>query len=297
MAFHGLLFGIALASAQTTASPAEPSIHILRYTATAVTLDSREPAFTETSEIALEGERLLTAHSRYAAPDGKLAAESYSSFVNGPYMPDSRFIDHRTGRLGTTKALGELGAPGVTGDKDLGKILLTRKLPPDLEEETETLDYHPQMTTAHGTFFYIRDHLDTLLKDESAKVRMVIPTRLDDYRFRIRPVEGTEPEAPTLKMRVEVDNFFIRLFAPHVELEYDKANRRVIRYRGLSPIRDAKDDLMKVEMEFRYDPEPMPSASPRGSSGSPSPPEEPRSAAPRPSRPSGTRTPRPAPSR
>jgi len=42
------------------------------------------------------------------------------------------------------------------------------------------------------------------------------------------------------------------MFAPKLILVYDRKNSRLLKYSGLSNIRDGKKDMMNVEIEYFY---------------------------------------------
>jgi hypothetical protein len=108
------------------------------------------------------------------------------------------------------------------------------------------------MMAGAGSFFFIRDHLDALIEGRMEKVRFVVPSRLTEYGFRIYAISGREAGEPVMKLRLEIDNWFIRLFAPHVEFDYDKVNRRLQRFRGPTNIVDPEGSLEKARIDFEY---------------------------------------------
>jgi hypothetical protein len=61
-------------------------------------------------------------------------------------------------------------------------------------------------------------------------------------------VEGSEAT-----VRLEIDNWLLRLFAPHVDAVYDVDTRQLVRYEGTSNLADASGNYQKVTITYRYD--------------------------------------------
>jgi hypothetical protein len=80
-------------------------------------------------------------------------------------------------------------------------------------------------------------------------VQLVLPSRLNQYQFRIRKlqIEGT-----VLSIRLEIDKWFLRLFAPHVDADYDLKTRRLLRYEGISNLTDASGKYRNVIINYTY---------------------------------------------
>jgi hypothetical protein len=55
-----------------------------------------------------------------------------------------------------------------------------------------------------------------------------------------------------VRVRVEIDSWVLRLFAGSLDVEYDRASRRLLRYRGLSNLTDARGDNPEVEITYAY---------------------------------------------
>jgi hypothetical protein len=77
-----------------------------------------------------------------------------------------------------------------------------------------------------------------------------LPSRLDQYEFRIRK---RKVDGDTLYIRLEIDNWLLRLFAPHVDVEYDQENRRLLRYEGISNLEAASGKHKKVTITYSYE--------------------------------------------
>jgi hypothetical protein len=74
-------------------------------------------------------------------------------------------------------------------------------------------------------------------------MKLIFPSKLDYYSFRIRPLDTTEN---ILRLRLEFDSWIIRLFAPHLDITYDKKKRKIVEYFGPSNILTDKGEIQNV---------------------------------------------------
>ena len=56
-----------------------------------------------------------------------------------------------------------------------------------------------------------------------------------------------------MTVRLEIDNWLLRIFAPYVEAVYDVETRRLVRYEGVSNLASASGDYEKVTITYSYD--------------------------------------------
>ena len=59
----------------------------------------------------------------------------------------------------------------------------------------------------------------------------------DYYGFRVR-VFSTDEAKGLVTFRVEIYNWFLRLFGSHIDATYDYNKRRIIQYHGISNLLD-----------------------------------------------------------
>jgi hypothetical protein len=116
-------------------------------------------------------------------------------------------------------------------------------------EET-TLPRDTGQIVGQGIHHFIADNLEAIAKGEIIHVKMVLPSQLDQFDFRIRK---RALEGDTLYVRLEIDNWFLRLFAPHMDCEYDMNTRRLLRYEGISNLTDASGKHAEVVISYSYE--------------------------------------------
>ena len=53
-------------------------------------------------------------------------------------------------------------------------------------------------------------------------------------------------------IRLEVENWFLRLFAPYVEVTYERQSRCLMRYEGVSNVADVSGRFKRVQITYGY---------------------------------------------
>ena len=53
-------------------------------------------------------------------------------------------------------------------------------------------------------------------------------------------------------INIRISNWFLRLFAPKLELRYDIAEKKLLYYKGISNILDDKRKLQNAEIFYKY---------------------------------------------
>lgn len=130
------------------------------------------------------------------------------------------------------------------------RILLFRKKSPKDDLDEKYLSKDVDQIVGQGFHQFIVHNLELIAQGEVIHIRLVLPSRLDQYEFRIRK---RKVDGDTLYIRLEVDNWLLRLFAPHVDVEYDQKNRRLLRYEGISNLEDASGKHKKVTITYSYE--------------------------------------------
>jgi len=220
----GLVNGIALGRTQTFIGKAFDETGALEYI--------------EKHDIVHEGNSVLTSHTTYVGPN-----ESVIGYLDSEYSPlpqDCSYI---------FKDLRRQYEDGVRLKED--RICLFRKKAPEVKEETLCLPKEKNQIIGQGFHHFIRSQLESIAEGEVFHVKLVLPSRLDQADFRIlkKKMEGN-----ALFIRLEVDNWLIRLFAPSMDVVYDIGSGRLLSYEGISNVADASGRFKKVKINYSYKP-------------------------------------------
>jgi hypothetical protein len=130
------------------------------------------------------------------------------------------------------------------------RIWLYRKLSPKDDIDATYLPKEADQIVGQGFHQFIADNLERISQGEVFHIRLVLPSRLDQYEFRIR---RRQIKGNTLYIRLEIDNWLLRLFAPHIDVEYDLRTRHLLRYEGVSNLEDASGNHKNVTITYSYE--------------------------------------------
>lgn len=137
---------------------------------------------------------------------------------------------------------------GAKVSKD--RILLFRKKNPEDHTEEKYLAKEKHQIVGQGFHQFIVHNLESIAHGEVIHIRLVLPSRLDQYEFRIRK---RKVKGDTLYVRLEIDNWLLRLFAPYIDAEYDLRTRHLLRYEGVSNLEDNSGKHKKVTITYSYE--------------------------------------------
>lgn len=169
----------------------------------------------------------------YACPDGRAFARRTSDYGTHPDTPDFALeIPQSAYREGVR-------------DENPQRIVYVQRNPTRPEQDA------PLPTAEHaviddGFNAYVGAHWDALLAGQYVPISYLVPSRHRYYRFRIVKVDDAKPDE--LRLRLQFDFWFGR-FLPHVYVTFDRDSRTLIRYEGISNIRDAAGDNVHVRVE------------------------------------------------
>jgi hypothetical protein len=97
---------------------------------------------------------------------------------------------------------------------------------------------------------FVREQWDSLESGATRKVPFLVPSLLDSVDFRIRKVAYVTIDGdPASVIRLAIAGPLGWLL-PDIEVSYRKRDRRLMRYRGLTNIRDAGGELLKAQIDF-----------------------------------------------
>lgn len=97
---------------------------------------------------------------------------------------------------------------------------------------------------------FVRAHWESLERKSTLEVPFLVPSLLKSVKFRVRKVAEVEIEgAPASVIRLSLAGA-LGWFLPDIDVSYRKRDRRLVRYRGLTNIRDASGQLLKAQINF-----------------------------------------------
>ncbi len=198
---------------------------------------SGELLYTEQHRMAFTEQTLQSHRVRYLDPDGEVFVEKTLDYSRHPYAPDFDLHDLRDGyREG-----------GAVTDEGYRLYRQDREGAPQRDARVRL---GPELVVDAGFDRYVKAHLPELLEQERGQFRMAVPGHLTSLRFRIRLLDR-EPlfGLPAVSFRVEPASL-LRLFTDHIDITYDSSTGRLLRYVGISNIRDSQGDRHDVRIDF-----------------------------------------------
>jgi hypothetical protein len=97
---------------------------------------------------------------------------------------------------------------------------------------------------------FVRAHWMQLQRGESLDAPFLVPSRLGAVTFRVRKVgEARIDDAVVSRIRLSLAGP-VGWFLPDLDVSYRNADRRLLRYRGLTNIRDADGKLLSAQIDF-----------------------------------------------
>lgn len=114
--------------------------------------------------------------------------------------------------------------------------------------------YQQKMVVDAGFDQLLLENWDKVLSGETLKFDFLAPTRGQLIGFSLIPTIQTDS---IIQFDLEPSNFLISLLVDPIKLTYDKRNRRILRYEGLTNIEDISQDgeyfVAKIEYEYAGD--------------------------------------------
>jgi len=169
----------------------------------------------------------------YSCPDGHAFARRASDYGTHPDTPDFALEIAPTGYR-----------EGVRGEGAQRVVYVQRRSGRPEQDAPLPGAEHPVIDDGFNA--YAAAHWDALTSGQKVPIEYLVPSRHRFYHFRIVKVDDANPDE--LRLRMQFDFWFGR-FLPHVYVVYDTASRHLIRYEGISNIRDGNGDNVHVRIE------------------------------------------------
>jgi hypothetical protein len=227
---------VALALALSAAAPAAASTSPSVERFTGIARDAKGTlVYREDHEVLKDGDRLLSALTIYTDPAGRTLATLRTDFSSAPFAPSYVFEDGRTGEVEsvsrTARGL-ELRAGGRA------RIVA----PP--------ADAARRLVAGQGLDRLVRARLAEIAAGGRIELAYALPNRLDTYDLRVRALG--DGGGATVRVRAEFSSWVLRLLAPSLDVEYDRATGRLLRYRGISNLTLDGGENPHVEIVYAY---------------------------------------------
>ena len=218
----------------------------------ATDLGTGEAIYTEHHFQTIRDDQLVMHRVEYIKPDGSILAVKNLDYSKNSFAPDFSMEDRRDGYMegGRTTNNGYQLEVRESKDEAVRASVLKTDASHDLVVDA-------------GFDLYVKDRLDSLRTKGTQAFKLGLPSRLTSYRFTARTLgETTLFDRPAIGIRVELGSL-LKIFADSIDITYDLNTGQLLRYEGMSNIRnqngeryDARIDFDPADRKFTADSEP-----------------------------------------
>lgn len=222
-----------------TALPATAaSEDVLRFYGYAYDLKSGKYLYTEVHEQHAQGDHWLGGTMTYFDPQGKKIGYKTLDFSKDTSIPLYHLTLNGSGY--------EEGISAITSDK----VEVFKRHATGEKLETASADRIAAMAADSGFHAYITSHFAELIAGQTINFKLVVPGNLDAFKFRVKRIEDTSFEgAPAVRLRVEPDSILRYVLDP-LELTYEPKAKKLLEYRGIANVHDAKGKAYVARISY-----------------------------------------------
>jgi hypothetical protein len=161
----------------------------------------------------------------YRCPDGRAFARKSVRESGDAQAPDFDLVD---AHLGYREGVRERGAQR--------EVYVQRRA--NMPEQTGLVRIPADGVIDAGFDPFAQRHWDALVRGDTLRFPYLVPSRRSFYNFKVTRVDDpVATAAGAMTLRLSLGAWFAFLL-PHIDIVYDLASRHVVRYEGLSNIRD-----------------------------------------------------------
>jgi len=168
------------------------------------------------------GERLVL----YQCPDGRAFARKRSRDDGDAQAPDFDLVDARVGYR-----------EGVRRNGDRREVYVQRSAMQ--AEQADPLQLPADGVIDTGFEAFARLHWDALVRGDTLPFDYLVPSRRKFYAFKVGRIDLPAAPAGSVTLRL-ASSSWLSFLLPHIDISYDLETRRLVRYEGLSNVRDVK---------------------------------------------------------
>jgi hypothetical protein len=192
--------------------------------------------YSEHHVLKYEAGRLRERVVLYRCGDGTPFARKTASYVE-PLAPDFLFEDSSNGVR-----------EGVRNEG--GSRTAFFRAAPDGPEKTAPLKAGPVWVIDAGFDEYIRENWHSLLAGRAQRLHFLVPSRLSGLDFELQHLVNPGPETATENFRLQIAGV-LKWLGPSIEVSYSADDRVLVRYKGLSDLRDRTGENLHTTITFR----------------------------------------------
>jgi hypothetical protein len=218
---------LAAAACLAALGVAAPARAMLHYDGLAYAPNGQQLLYRESHWVRDDGARLVL----YRCADGSAFARK--RIADGSIAPDFELVDARSGYREGVRHAGK------------GRVMFSQRDGQPERSAPLPATAAPQVIDA-GFDAYLRLHWDALGQGTPQRVAFVLPSALRTLDFQIKPAAA---DAGVQRYTLAVDAWYGGVL-PNIAVAYTRGDRRLLEFRGIGNVRDARGRYAQVRIEF-----------------------------------------------
>ncbi len=110
----------------------------------------------------------------------------------------------------------------------------------------------PELVVDAGFDNYVRLRWDELLEGDDVRFPFLVAGREEPLKMRAGPGRQAECDPRRVCLQIELDSWFLGMLVDPFELTYDRGSRRLLRFTGVSNLKDEEGQSQQVDIHYRY---------------------------------------------
>jgi hypothetical protein len=178
---------------------------------------------------------LKSSETDYYGPDRNTKiATLRSDYARSRSMPTYEFVDLRSNYREGMRYLD-------------GRYVVYYQKPKEAEK-AKNLREGESLFSCQGWHYYLIENLNVLEQQDIA-LNLVLPSELDFYSFKI---QRTATDGNMIVANLELSNWLLSFFVPKLRLTYDKQQKKIVEYQGISNILGENGNRQEVTIHYEY---------------------------------------------
>ena len=238
------LFAIELAHPETSTTSDSSSYSSHLYRGQASDMERGGPAYSEEKLEKFQGGRQIGTYTKFLSPNGNPQGELRLDFDRFTYKPEYSYKDFRNGYEEGSQVQGQ----------EIRVYFRDSARAPLKEKKLQV----PEPCVVNGGVGpFLRQNLKTLEAGRRVPFNMVVPARLDYYKFVTyvdsnRALPGKSAGGrPYRAMIIEPESSLLRMLLPTIVIFFDQATLKMICYQGISNVADKKGRSLRVRVDYQ----------------------------------------------
>ena len=230
--------GIALSATGVRAATTVGETYVA-YTGTATAPQSGQFLYRENHVLQYRDGRLVGRVVLYTCGDGTAFARKTVSYVD-PLSPDFLLEDASNGMREGVRTEGNVRKVFFRGDRVAA-------------EKSGSVPQVEGLVADAGFDAFVRGNWQTLIAGQSLGMHFLVPSRLRDMSFEVQHVRSDRTDGiPVEVFRLKLSGI-LGWVVPSIDVYYGAADHDLIRYVGLSDLRNTANDNFSAKIDFRPD--------------------------------------------